>query len=282
MRASGTSVATETCGQSMPLKFRITFWEYWIWVEVALILRGWVTAAGGVTKNTGAGPPVVAAADSERRLAGSPGRHGEGVLNGLDPEEGGHLRDLRVRLGHVRVAEEEGDVAVPPPNSGLPGVVATPRAVVEQDLLVGGGVAQDGVRVVQDGLGDGTVLDEPGQVLRDPRGMRVAGGLAGEPPDIGGDADRGDRGRAAEGPERALGVERGAVRDRGHPHQGRPLGGVLGRGDVHPHSGLEMDADGLRRVGDVADGQQVTDAVEEDVRCYLAAVGHRSYRPREG
>ena len=40
MRASGTSVPTETCGQSMPLKFRITFWEYWIWVEVALILRG--------------------------------------------------------------------------------------------------------------------------------------------------------------------------------------------------------------------------------------------------
>ena len=62
MRASGTSVPTETCGQSMPLKFRITFWEYWIWVEVALILRGWVTAAGGVTKNTGAGPLVVGAA----------------------------------------------------------------------------------------------------------------------------------------------------------------------------------------------------------------------------
>ena len=38
MRESGTSVATETCGQSMPLKFRITFWEYWIWVEVTLSL----------------------------------------------------------------------------------------------------------------------------------------------------------------------------------------------------------------------------------------------------
>ena len=61
MRESGTSVATETCGQSMPLKFRITFWEYWIWVEVTLTWRGWVTAVGGVTKNTGAGPPVVSA-----------------------------------------------------------------------------------------------------------------------------------------------------------------------------------------------------------------------------
>src|SRR5215831_7929582 len=103
-----------------------------------------------------------------------------------------------------------------------------------------------------------------------------------EPPDIGGDADRGDRGRAAECPERPLCVERGAVGDRGHTHQAVPLGGVRGRGDVHPHSGLEMDADGLRRVGDVADGQQVADAVEEDVRCCLATVGHRSYRPREG
>ena len=56
MRASGTSVPTETCGQSMPLKFMITFWEYWIWVEVTLSWRGVVTAEGGVTKNTGAGP----------------------------------------------------------------------------------------------------------------------------------------------------------------------------------------------------------------------------------
>ena len=56
MRASGTSVPTETCGQIMPLKFRITFWEYWIWGEVTLSWRGWVTAEGGVTKNTGAGP----------------------------------------------------------------------------------------------------------------------------------------------------------------------------------------------------------------------------------
>ena len=62
MRESGTSVATETCGQSMPLKFMITFWEYWIWIEATLSWRGWVTAEGGVTKNTGAGPsPVVSA-----------------------------------------------------------------------------------------------------------------------------------------------------------------------------------------------------------------------------
>ena len=173
-------------------------------------------------------------------------------------------------------------LSVPPPNRGLPGVVATPRAVV--DRIFWWAVALR--RTVFGSSRMAWVMDpflmNRVQVLRDPRGALVAGGLAGEPPDIGGDADRGDRGRAAEGPERALGADRGAVRDRGHPHQGRPLGGVLGRGDVHPHSGLEMDADGLRRVGDVADGQQVTDAVEEDVRCYLAAVGHRSYWPREG
>jgi hypothetical protein len=45
----------------MPLKFRITLWENWIWVEVALSWRGWVTAVGGVTKNTGAGPTAVGA-----------------------------------------------------------------------------------------------------------------------------------------------------------------------------------------------------------------------------
>ena len=38
------------------LKFMITFWEYWIWVEVTFSWRGVVTAEGGVTKNTGAGP----------------------------------------------------------------------------------------------------------------------------------------------------------------------------------------------------------------------------------
>ena len=182
MRESGTSVATETCGQSMPLKFRITFWEYWIWGEVTLSWRGLVTAVGGVTKNTGAGPSGGLGADSERRLAGGPRWHGEGALDGLDPEEGGHLRDLRVRLGHVLVAEEEGDVVGAAAKQWAAGVGGDAQGGGRQDGLVGGGVAQDGVRVVQDVLGDGSLLDEPGQVLRDPRGTRVAGGLAGERP----------------------------------------------------------------------------------------------------
>src|SRR5260370_40802240 len=87
MRVSGTSVPTETCGQSMPLKFRITFWEYWIWSEVTLSWRGWVTAEGGVTKNTGAGPWAVSAGAAGRRRARRPPGAGEGGRAGPVREE---------------------------------------------------------------------------------------------------------------------------------------------------------------------------------------------------
>ena len=83
--------------------------------------------------------------------------HGEGALNGLDPEEGGHLRDLRVRLGHVGVAVEEGDVVVAAAKQRATGVGGNAQGGGRQDGLFGGGVAQDGVRVVQDVLGDGSL-----------------------------------------------------------------------------------------------------------------------------
>jgi hypothetical protein len=49
----GTSVATETCGQARPLKFRITVWEYWICVEVTAIRRACVIGTGGSMRKVG-------------------------------------------------------------------------------------------------------------------------------------------------------------------------------------------------------------------------------------
>src|SRR5258707_10402241 len=58
---AGTSVATETCGQRRPLKFRMTCCEYWICVAVAMIERGAVIATGGFTRNSGTGCPAAPA-----------------------------------------------------------------------------------------------------------------------------------------------------------------------------------------------------------------------------
>src|SRR6516162_9670007 len=57
MGPTGTSVATETCGQVRVLKFRKTRCEYWICVAVTVIDRGAVMAAGGFTRNSGTGCP---------------------------------------------------------------------------------------------------------------------------------------------------------------------------------------------------------------------------------
>src|SRR5215472_7726027 len=131
MRESGTSVPTETCGQSMPLKFRITFWEYWIWSEVTLSWRGWVTAEGGVTKNTGAGPgtPGVSA-----RIAsgGWPGvQAGTGMVCWTVSIQKKEAICGIWAFGSLMLwlPSRKAMSSVPPLNSGLLTLVASPRTV---------------------------------------------------------------------------------------------------------------------------------------------------------
>lgn len=50
---SGISVAHETCGQVRPAKLRNTSCEYWIWVEVTVIVLGSVISCGGSTRKVG-------------------------------------------------------------------------------------------------------------------------------------------------------------------------------------------------------------------------------------
>jgi hypothetical protein len=58
MGSLGTSVATETCGRLSVLKFSKTCCEYWICIEVTLILSGVVISIGGRTRNLGTGWPA--------------------------------------------------------------------------------------------------------------------------------------------------------------------------------------------------------------------------------
>jgi hypothetical protein len=54
--SSGTSVATETCGQLSPPKSSSTVCEYWIWVDVTVMVMGTVIYCGGVTLTLEARP----------------------------------------------------------------------------------------------------------------------------------------------------------------------------------------------------------------------------------
>jgi len=73
-------VATDTCGQERPLKLRNTCCAYWIWVAVALMVRGAVTATGGLIVKVGTGcPPGPAVAGI--LSAGCPGSNtGTGIV----------------------------------------------------------------------------------------------------------------------------------------------------------------------------------------------------------
>ena len=192
----GASVATETCGQRMPLKLRITFWEYWIWVEVTVIWRGWVIAVGGCTENTEGGPPVVWAGMVS---GGWPGvQTGTVMVCCTVSIQKKELISTVCAFGRVAVwlPRRKAMLSLPPPNSGLLGVVVTPRAVVER--IFWWAVALR--RTVFGSSRMAWVMDPFLMNLARFCGIRaVCLSLAvwlGNAPDIGGDANRGDRGRA--------------------------------------------------------------------------------------
>jgi hypothetical protein len=54
--SSGISVATETCGKLSPPKSSSTVCEYWIWVDVTVIVVSTVISCGGFTLNLGPRP----------------------------------------------------------------------------------------------------------------------------------------------------------------------------------------------------------------------------------
>src|SRR5581483_7264586 len=116
----------------MPLKLRITSWANWIWVEVTVIWRGWVIAAGGRTKKDGAGP---LAAWPGMVSGGWPGVQTGTVMFcctvSIQKKE---LIFVACAFGRLAFASprRKAILSVPPPNSGLLGVVATPMAVVER------------------------------------------------------------------------------------------------------------------------------------------------------
>src|SRR5579875_948473 len=130
--AAGMRVATETCGQMMPLKLSSVFCEYWIWVEVTVAWKGVVTAPDGVTENTGVGAPEMASAGMVS--GGWPGAQ-VGTVTVLCT-----VSIQKVALNWVTWAFgadaflsplRKAMFSAPPPNRGLTGLAATDRAVVD-------------------------------------------------------------------------------------------------------------------------------------------------------
>lgn len=218
-------------------------------------------------------------------------RNGELMRHLGDPEGGRHRH--RVCVGPVRRGpHEEVDVGGPPTGLGRGwhgGDFDGGRLV---DGLAHVGVAQDGVRVVQDGLGDGARLDEVGEVLRQPQGVLQVGGLVWERDEVGGvgvdeewgDVHLGDFGcpRFGAGGREALGIDGGAVGDGGHPVERLFLHRVVvGDRHAHPQAGFEVDARGYSialargRVGHVLNGLHIRHPAQKDVAlCPQAAIGH--------
>ena len=57
----GTRVATDTCGQERPAKFKVTVCEYWICSPGTVIAVGFVgSVGGGVMAKTGVGATPLA------------------------------------------------------------------------------------------------------------------------------------------------------------------------------------------------------------------------------
>ena len=249
--------------------------------------RGGLEAGGFALDGAGRG-------DFQRPLAQGVHRDGDLVRHFGDPEGGLHRH--RVRVGPRRRAgrgpHEKVDVGRSAPRRGR----RRRRGDFDGGRLVDGlahvGVAQDGVGIVQDGLGDGARLDEVGEVLRQSQGVVQGGGLVRERDEVwrvAADEERRDvlfgdvgRPRSGAGGREALGVDGGAVRDGGHPVERLLLHrvGVGGR-HAHPEAGFEVDARGdtiplpRGRIGHVLDGLHVRHAAQKDVGLRKQApIGH--------
>lgn len=223
--------------------------------------------------------------DFQRPLPERVHRNGDLMRHFGDPEGGIHLGGMCV--GPLRRsglgAHEKVDVGRSTAQLGVGGR----RGDFDGGRLVDGlahvGVAQDGVRIVQDGLGDGARLDEGGEVLRQSQGVRQVGFLVGEREGgrwVAADRERSDvhfrdvwRTRGGGGGCEALGVDGGAVRNGRHPVQRFLLHRVGGRRrHAHPQAGFEVDARGdsiplaRGRIGHVLNGLHIRHPAQKDVR----------------
>lgn len=201
-----------------------------------------------------------------------------------DPECGAHRDRVGVGSGRRsgRGAHEEVDVGGPATGLGR----GWSGGDFDGGRLVDGlshiGVAQDGVGVVQDGLGDRSRLDEVGEVLRQSQGILLVGGLVREGDEVGwvaadeerSDVHLGDIGcpRGGAGGREALGVDGGAVGNGSHPVQRLLLHrvGVGGR-HAHPQAGFEVDPRCYSvslarcRIGHVLNGLHIRHPAQKDI-----------------
>ena len=130
--AAGTSVATETCGQVRPAKFRNTDCEYWICVDVTMISMGAGMSCGGSTRKTGASCPGLAV--------------GGVILTGASPRFKIGMRSLCCTVSIQNVADivtasalglviaalpsRKAILSVPPPNTNPSGDEAAVNTIV--------------------------------------------------------------------------------------------------------------------------------------------------------
>lgn len=133
MGSLGTKVATETCGHVSGPKFRKTCCEYWICVDLTLIVIGLVISACGWTWNFGTGcpaPPPSAWITS----GGWPGVK-IGMMIMCSTVSIQNVAAIRTASAFGAVAaglpSKKAMLSVPPPNNGAVGLVEIWIVVVE-------------------------------------------------------------------------------------------------------------------------------------------------------
>jgi hypothetical protein len=131
MGSFGTSVATETCGQVSPLKFRKTVCVYWICVYVTSIWVSAVISVAGLTAKLATGLPALAL---PRTITDWPGPQA-GTVIFSETVSIQNIAVIRIALAFGAVAalspSRNAMLSVPPPKSGSSGSVLIMITVVE-------------------------------------------------------------------------------------------------------------------------------------------------------